>query len=255
MVIGSGFGGSIAANRLSFFGLNVLVLERGPWRASSAVRSLEIPERSPFPYGVRFATHFVRSINIGRGSTSGSVERGDSRPLRARGFRLLRGLTATRGRGVLVNKYGMYELFSYPGIDALCVSAVGGGSHGWLGQLVEPCDSSYWENRHRDLRAEHISRYYDKIRSDLGATRLSRQHPVSHSVWAELPGLAGQRCQSADPQPESAYLYPQFDTDIGRLQKEGASVPRRMCAFDGDGCWGPQQGPNPRSTSPILPRS
>jgi cholesterol oxidase len=242
VVIGSGFGGSISANRLSFFGLNVLVLERGPWRDSLPVRSLGIPERSPFPYGVRFATHFVRSINIGRGSTSGSVQRGDSRPLRARGFRLLRGLTATRGRGVLVNKYGMYELFSYPGIDALCVSAVGGGSHGWLGQLVEPCDSSYWENRHPDLRAEHISRYYDKIRSDLGATRLTHQHPVSNSVWAELPGLAGQRCQSADPQPESAYLYPQFDTDTGRLQKEGARVPRRMCAFDGDGFLGSREG-------------
>jgi len=242
VVIGSGFGGSISANRLSLSGLNVLVLERGPWRDSLPVRALGIPERSPFPYGVRFATHFVRSINIGRGNTSGSVERGDSRPLRAGCFRLLRSLAATRGRGVLVNKHGMYELFSYPGIDALCVSAVGGGSHGWLGQLVEPCDSSYWENRHPDLRAEHISRYYDKIRSDLGATRLTRQHPVCNSVWAELPELAGRRCLPADPQPESAYLYPQFDSDTGRLQEEGASVPRRMCAFDGDGFLGSREG-------------
>ena len=98
----------------------------------------------------------------------------------------MRALTATRGRGVLVNKHGMYELFSYRGIDALCFSAMGGGSHGWLGQLVEPCDSSYWENRHPDLRAEHIARYYDKIRSDMGATCLTRQHPVPNSVWGRI---------------------------------------------------------------------
>lgn len=247
VVIGSGFGGSISANRLSLSGVNVLVLERGPWRDSLPVRSLGITERSPFPYGGRFATHFVRSINIGRGNTSGSVEgvqqlRPMREQLRARGFQLLRGLTATGRRGVLVNKHGMYELFSYPGIDALCVSAVGGGSHGWLGQLVEPCDLSYWENRHPELGTEHVSRYYGKIRSDLGATRLTRQHPVPNSVWTELPGSAGQRCQPTDPQPESAYLYPQFDTDAGRLQEDGASVPRRICAFDGDGFLGSRAG-------------
>ena len=140
----------------------------------------------------------------------------------------------------MVNKHGMYEVFSYPGIDVVCVSAVGGGSHGWLGLLVEPCDASYWENRHPDLRAEQISRYYGKIRSDLGATRLTRQHPLPTSVWAELPGSAGQRCQPCDPQPESAYLYPQFDTETGRLQEEG--LPRRKCAFDGDALLGSRDG-------------
>ena len=138
VVIGSGFGGSISANRLSLSGLNVLVLERGPWRDSLPVRALGIGERSPFPYGTRFATHFLRGINVGRGDTPGPVERGYPGQLRARGFRLLRSLAGTRRRGVLVNKRGMYELFSYPGIDVVCVSAVGGGSHGWLGLLVEP---------------------------------------------------------------------------------------------------------------------
>jgi cholesterol oxidase len=44
----------------------------------------------------------------------------------------------------------MYETFSYPGIDVLCASGVGGGSHGWLGMLVEP-PAGYWDNRHPEL--------------------------------------------------------------------------------------------------------
>ena len=71
VVIGSGFGGSIAANRLAGAGLNVLVLERGPWRDSLPVRGMGIADRSPFPYGARFATHVLRSITVGRGSDAG----------------------------------------------------------------------------------------------------------------------------------------------------------------------------------------
>ena len=154
----------------------------------------------------------------------------------------MRDLIGTPRRGVVVNKRGMYEVFSYPGIDVVCVSGVGGGSHGWLGLLVEPDDSAYWDNRHPDLRDDQISRYYGKIRSDLGATRLTRQHPVPTSVWTEVPGLPGQRCQPADPQPDAAYLYPQSDADPGRLHRDGAGVPRRFCAFDGDSLLGSRDG-------------
>ena len=242
VVIGSGFGGSIAANRLAGAGLNVLVLERGPWRDSLPVRGLGIADRSPFPYGTRFATHVLRGIHVGHSATTGFAERSYLRRLRARGVALVRDLIGTPRRGVVVNKHGMYEVFSYPGIDVVCVSGVGGGSHGWLGLLAEPDDSAYWDNRHPDLRGDQISRYYGKIRSDLGATRLTRQHPVPTSVWTEVPGLPGQRCQPADPQPDAAYLYPQSDADPGRLHRDGAGVPRRFCAFDGDSLLGSRDG-------------
>ena len=49
VVIGSGFGGGISANRLSLSGLNVLVLERGPWRDSLPVRARESPNAPRFP--------------------------------------------------------------------------------------------------------------------------------------------------------------------------------------------------------------
>jgi hypothetical protein len=67
VIIGSGFGGSISANRLALAGLRVLVLERGPWRDSLPVRSIGIAERSPFPYGRNFVTHLLRNVYLGRG--------------------------------------------------------------------------------------------------------------------------------------------------------------------------------------------
>jgi len=71
VIAGSGFGGSICANRLALAGLKVLVLERGPWRDSLPVRAMGIAGRSPFPYGARFATHLLRGIcrvaALGRG--------------------------------------------------------------------------------------------------------------------------------------------------------------------------------------------
>ncbi|MGP0080456.1 FAD-binding protein, partial [Mycobacterium sp.] len=242
VVIGSGFGGSIAANRLAGAGLNVLVLERGPWRDSLPVRGLGIPDRSPFPYGTRFVTHVLRGIHVERSAPTGFAERSYLRRLRARAVELVRDLIGTLRQGVVVNKHGMYEVFSYPGIDVVCVSGVGGGSHGWLGLLVEPSNSAYWERRHPDLRAGQISGYYEKIRSDLGATCLTRQHPVPTSVWTEVPGLPGQRCQPADPQPDAAYLYPKSGSDAGRLHQDGAGVTRRFCAFDGDSLLGSRDG-------------
>jgi len=135
----------------------------------------------------------------------------------------------------------MYEVFSYPGIDVLCVSAVGGGSHGWLGMLTEP-PAGYWDNRHPDLDPAQIRRYYSKIRTDMGATRLTRELPVPNTVWAQLPGRPGDRCQPADPQPESAYLYPRSGAETGRLAEDGGLVLRRFCAFDGDTFLGSASG-------------
>ena len=49
VVIGSGFGGSVSASRLIDAGIDVTLLERGPWRDSIPVKHAGIEERKPLP--------------------------------------------------------------------------------------------------------------------------------------------------------------------------------------------------------------
>ena len=211
VVIGSGFGGSISANRLALAGLKVLVLERGPWRDSLPVRSVGIGRRAPFPYGLKSVTYLLRTVHF-------------------------------RRWGVTLNKSGMYEVFSYPGLGVLVVSGVGGGSHGWGGVLVEPQDPAYWQGRHPDLNHADVEKYYNKILTDMGGVRLSNQHWLRHSVWTQLPVSPGARCLPADPQPYLAIKLPYSESEVGQVAEGEGGVKRQTCNFDGDGFLGSRGG-------------
>jgi cholesterol oxidase len=211
VVIGSGFGGSISANRLASAGLKVLVLERGPWRDSLPVRSMGIANRAPFPYGMKGVTHLLRTVHFGR-------------------------------RNLTLNKSGMYEIFRYPGLDVFAVSAVGGGSHGWFGMLVPPQDPAYWKDRHPNLTPSDIEKYYEKILADMGAVRISRDLLLPHSIWKELLTSPGSRCLAADPQPYMAVRVPYSKSEIGQVTGGDGGVKRQTSAFDGDGFLGSRGG-------------
>jgi cholesterol oxidase len=211
VIIGSGFGGSIAANRLALAGQQVMVLERGPWRDSVPVRSMGVKRRAPFPYGWKAITHFLRSLHFGRWSLN-------------------------------FNKSAMYELFSYPGLSVLAASAVGGGSTAFGGLMEAPRDPRYWHARHPALDPRHIEKFYTKVLADMGAVRLSRDHCLPQSVWTQLTGNEEHRCLPAKQQPHMAMLLPRSPDEIGQSTLSESGVERRFCAFDGDSFLGSRGG-------------
>ncbi|WP_081074529.1 GMC oxidoreductase [Burkholderia cepacia] len=149
LVIGSGFGGSIAAKRLAEAGRNVLMLERGPWRNTVPIRSTGIKEVSPLPQGVNAFTHGLRSV-------------------RSRFF---------KGE-VVFNKKGFVEVYAGDGINVICSSNVGGGSHIYAAVLGRPFNPQYWNNRHPEISQEAMDKYYDEILNLLAARPVSSHDMV-----------------------------------------------------------------------------
>ena len=49
LVIGSGFGGAVAASRLVDRGYRVIMLERGPWRNTLPVASMNVRQSAELP--------------------------------------------------------------------------------------------------------------------------------------------------------------------------------------------------------------
>jgi cholesterol oxidase len=170
-----------------------------------------IARRAPFPYGMNALTHLLRTVHFG-------------------------------SWGLTLNKSGMLEVFSYPGLRIFAVSGVGGGSHSWFGLLVEPHDPAYWRDRHPNLNPAEVEKYYEKIRSDMGAVLFSQDLWLRHSIWTHLPISPTGRCLPADPQPYLAIKLPCSESEVGQVTEGEDGVKRQTCAFDGDGLLGSRGG-------------
>ena len=211
IVIGSGFGGSITANRLALAGKRVLVLERGPWRDTLPIRSMGIERRSPLPIGMKAITHAMRTLHCG-------------------------------GRSFTLNKRGLFELFSTPGLYVLAASGVGGGSIPWGGLLEAPRSENYWQNRHPDLNPEDVQKYYSKVLSDMGAFAFQRASAGPQSVWDHLPDTGQVPCRVARQHPHMAFLLPNSPADMGQVQQFPGGLRRQASAFNSDSMLGSPGG-------------
>lgn len=211
VVIGSGFGGSISANRLALSGKRVLLLERGPWRDSVPVRSMGVTQRAPFPVGKHGLTHFLHSVQ---------------------GQKI----------GLQLNKAGMYELSSFPGLHVLVASAVGGGSTAYGGLLEPPRRPHYWQGHHPELDPAAVEQYYPKVIADMGGVQFTAEHALPQSVWTHLTDKA-QGCAYPSPaQPHMGLLLPSSPEHSGEKVTDANGVERRTCAFNGDSFLGSPSG-------------
>jgi cholesterol oxidase len=165
LIIGSGFGGSVAAARLTQAGASVTLLERGPWRDTPAVRDAGIASRSSLPYGWKFYSMFLRGLQFGR---FGSV---------------------------VANARGHLEMFLNNGLSVVCCSGVGGGSHVYTALNERPA-ADYWDGYHGAISSARLENHYEQVMEEMGGSLLPDDDRLPNAPWkvfSQTPGFETQR--------------------------------------------------------------
>ena len=140
LIIGSGFGGSIAAARLAEAGVDVTLLERGPWRDTLPVQSMGIGNRIRYPAGMQLYT---------------------------RGLRRVHGRWLPR-QGLGLSRYGLFEIHAAGDVTTLCASGVGGGSHVYTALNDKPRVANYWDGHHADVSSAALEPHYQRVMEEMG---------------------------------------------------------------------------------------
>jgi cholesterol oxidase len=166
LIVGSGFGGSVAGAHLAEAGVDVTLLERGPWRDTLPVRSLGISNRSPYPAGARLFSHGLKRLNGG---------------------------ILPRGK-VSISRHGLFELFLGGDVSVLCSSGVGGGSHVYTALHGRPRVPDYWDGHHPEVSSEAMEPHYQRVMAAMGSrpprpedavpNLTAQRYPHSHWIQA-----------------------------------------------------------------------
>ncbi len=180
IVIGSGFGGSVAAARIAEAGFKVTLLERGPWRDTVPVRSMGIDKRSPLPRGRLLFTRLLRAIG------------GNRMP----------------GNRVRLNKHGLFELFFAKGVTIACSSGVGGGSHVYSAINIRPLAENYWEGHAPGISDAEMSPHYDAVLERMGSVTPMADHRIPNTSVVRFKGSEDLAPAIPPPDPRIGYLLP-----------------------------------------------
>lgn len=160
IIIGSGFAGSVAAATLCDAGHKVVLLERGPWRDTAPVRSMNIERRAPLPSGRRFFSHLVHRLNHHRLPP------------------------------ITLNRRGVYEMHTGGDMNVVCSNQVGGGSHVYGGLNMRPALPDYWDGHHDKISSRIMEPHYRYILDRMGSS--------APSLEARYPNMFTERMAASD---------------------------------------------------------
>lgn len=143
VIVGSGFGGAVAAHKLAATGAKILLLERGPWRDTQPVRALNRPELNPqpLPAGRHFYTHLARSVSA----------------------------AFLPQKGLQINRNGLYDIHYARDMTLICASGVGGGSHAYSAMNTRPDRADYWTSVLGKSAGARMEGHYDWMLQVMGA--------------------------------------------------------------------------------------
>jgi cholesterol oxidase len=177
-------------------GAKVILLERGPWRDTPAVREAAIPDRAAWPQGWRFPTHIARRIH----------------------HRWL------PRQGLPLHRHGLMEMFFGEGVNVACASGVGGTSHAYGGLHALPLRRDYWDGVADHLDSETLTPHYQAVRQQLS----SRPAPEASSQPNRMDAVPGFVALDREQEPTWGYRP---DTDFSREGSFG-SVSGNKIALD-----------------------
>jgi cholesterol oxidase len=192
LIIGSGFGGAVAAARLTEAGRDVVMLERGPWRDTLPATSMNVRDRIALPRASLW--HMI-----------------------SKSLSTFTGHRLTGARGLPFNRrHGMFELSNHRGLFSACTNQVGGGSLAWAGAVARPLRPDYWDGRAEGVSEEIMAPHFERVWNELEVAPFPLSEPgavnwakeLSDQDWLDFSAGDGAQWAHRMPGSDKTPTYP-----------------------------------------------